>query len=381
VYPTQEQAEVEQIDFGNRKRELEFRRNWFHQFRSTDSKSLSRLWAQGLGDKRRLIRRGEMKFPHLAAYSEGPAAAGTPWFTIGPRNINGRVKCLAVHPTNPDIVYAGAASGGVWKSIDGCESWRPLWDTTDTMAAVAIVIIPNGADDVLFVGTGEWTPGWGPGYPGAGLYVSPDSGTTWTLHSGVTARRVAQVLATSTSTVYVAGDSGFERSSDGGVIWTTLHTGQISDAVVDPNNPLVFYIAVRSDRIYKTTDGGTTWTGLSTGPTGVNADWLRLAIGKSGGAGSNHICAKRAGTIFRSTDGGATWTTARRRTRRRLLRRMVQPARRRAGRRQYHPRGRRRRRTHRECRRLLGGILRAGASLRLPSRDLCAVEYEHRVPL
>jgi hypothetical protein len=304
------QNEREVVDFGYRKRELEFRRDWFHLFRTTDVRALDQLWRAGFAYKQRLIEEFRGQIPHLAAYGSGPAAAGTPWYSIGPRNVNGRVKALAVHPTNPDIVYAGAASGGVWKSVDRCESWRPVWDTTQTMAAAAIAIAPSNPN-VVYVGTGEWTPGWGPSYPGAGLYVSNDAGATWTLRTGVTARRVAQVLVSPTNAqvVYVAGDSGFERSTNGGLTWSTLHTGEISDAVIDPNNAAILYIAVRSDRIYKSTNGGATWTGLASGPTGAAAEWLRLAIGRSGVPGSNHICAKQDGTIYRSTNGGTSWTT------------------------------------------------------------------------
>jgi photosystem II stability/assembly factor-like uncharacterized protein len=304
------QNEREVVDFGHRKRELEFRRDWFHLFRTTDARALSQLWLDGFAHKQRLIEQFRGQIPHLAAYDSSPSAAGTPWFSIGPRNVNGRVKALAVHPGDPNTVYAGAASGGIWKSVDACESWRPLWDTTLTMAAAAIAIAPSDPK-VVYVGTGEWAPGYGANYPGAGMYVSLDAGVTWTLRAGVVARRIAQVLVSPTNAkvVYVAGDSGFERSLDGGLTWSTLHTGEISDAVIDPNNANILYIAVRFDRIYKTTNGGTTWTGLAAGPTGLAAEWLRLAIGKSGASGSNHICAKQDGTIYRSTNGGTSWTT------------------------------------------------------------------------
>jgi hypothetical protein len=85
-------------------------------------------------------------------------------------------------------------------------------------------------------------------------------------------RRVAQVLVSHTDAnrVFVAGESGFERSTDAGVTWTTIHTGEISDAVIDPNNADTLYINVRFDGIYKTTNGGTSWTKLAGGaPSGA----------------------------------------------------------------------------------------------------------------
>lgn len=297
------------IDYANRKRGLEWRQRWFYGIRPTDDAELLRVWLRGLREKRALIDKQRATSDHMAGYA--PAGAGTPWFTIGPRNVNGRVKALAVHPTDPNTVYAGAASGGVWKSTDGAQSWRPLWDQQDTMAATAVAIAPS-TPNTVYAATGEWTPGYGPGFPGTGLFVSTDAGATWTQRTALVSRRVAQVLVSPTDAnrVYVAGESGFEGSTNGGLTWTTLRAGQISDAVIDPNAANTLYINVRSDGIYKSTDGGTTWTKLMGGaPSGINADWIRLAIGDSGAAGSNLVLAKRSGTIYRTTDGGSTWTT------------------------------------------------------------------------
>jgi photosystem II stability/assembly factor-like uncharacterized protein len=299
----------EEIDYANRKRNLEWRQRWFYLIRPEGDQELLEVWRRGLLLKRRMIEQQRGRMDHMAGYA--PAGVGSPWFTIGPRNVNGRVKALAVHPTDPDIVYAGAASGGIWKSIDGAQSWRPLWDAQDTMACVAMAIAPS-APSTIYVGTGEWTPGWGPGFPGTGVFVSTDAGATWTQRTAAVSRRVAQILVSPTDAnrVYLAGESGFEQSTDAGVTWTTIRAGQISDAVIDPNSATTLYINVGSDGIYKSTDGGTTWTKLVGGaPSGAAADWIRLAIGRSGAAGSNLILAKRSGTIYRSTDGGTTWAT------------------------------------------------------------------------
>jgi len=303
------QTQRDRVDYADRKRNLEWRQNWFYQIRSRDDKELLDAWSRGLRVKRQMIEKQRGTVGHLAGYA--PAGAGSPWFTIGPRNVNGRVKALAVHPTDPDIVYAGAASGGVWKSTDAGQSWRPLWDEQDTMASVAIAIAPS-APDTIYVGTGEWTPGWGPGFAGTGIFVSTDGGATWTQRAGVVSRRIAQILVSPTDAnhVYVAGENGFEHSTDAGATWSTLRAGQISDAVIDPNAASTLYINVRSDGLYKTTDGGTSWTKLVGGaPSGASADWIRLAIGDSGAAGSNLVLAKRSGTIYRTTDGGNNWTT------------------------------------------------------------------------
>ncbi len=295
------------LDYGKRHRRLEWRNNWFQLRRGKSDRELHRLMLDALGWKRRMIDRQRQTVKHLAGYA--PAGVGTPWFSVGPRNVNGRVKSLAVHPTNADIVYAGAASGGVWKSTDGGQSWHALWDSQESLAIGSLALAPS-APNTIYVGTGEWTPGWGPSYPGAGLYVSTDAGATWTRREGVQARRIARVLVSPTDPqrVYVAGESGFETSGDGGITWATLKTGAISDAVIDPNDASTLYINVASDGIYKTTNAGAVWNKLANGPTGANADWIRLAIGHNGTHGTQFLLAKHAGTLYRTTDGGTNWT-------------------------------------------------------------------------
>jgi photosystem II stability/assembly factor-like uncharacterized protein len=299
----------ERRDYSKRNRKLEWRHNWFHLHRSYDDNELRIFLDNALDLKRKKIERQKQEATHQAAYS--PAGAGTPWFSIGPRNVNGRVKSIAVHPTNENIVYAGAASGGVWKSEDGGQSWRPLWDMQESLAIGSIAIAPS-APSTIYVGTGEWTPPtWDPSFPGAGVYVSNDSGATWNRRPNVLARRIARILVSPTNPMrlYVAGESGFERSTDGGMNWTTIKTGQISDGVIDPNNADILYINVVNDGIYKSTNGGDNWTKLATGPTGTNASWVKLAIGTRGTNRSNFLVAKNEGTIYKSTNGGTSWTT------------------------------------------------------------------------
>jgi photosystem II stability/assembly factor-like uncharacterized protein len=303
-----ERRPEDRIDYGHRHRGLELRTEWFHLDRPYDDRELERIFHSAYRHKREMIERQREAALEMAAYN--PAGAGTPWFSIGPRNINGRVKSLAVHPTNAAIIYAGAASGGVWKSEDGAQSWRPLWDEQETLVIGSLALAP-GAPDTIYVGTGEWTPGYGAAGPGEGVYASTDGGASWARRAAVLARRIARVVVSqdNANTVYVAGDRGFERSTNGGVTWTTVRAGEISDAVIDPNDADTIYVNVRNDGIYKTTDAGANWTRLTNGPTGASADWIKLAIGDNGTNGSNFVLAKRSGTIYRSTDGGTTWTT------------------------------------------------------------------------
>jgi hypothetical protein len=300
----------ERSDYSRRNRLLEFRSQWFHLDRPDDEHELLGLRKEALNVKTRMIAR-QKETGHKAAYD--PAGAGSPWFSIGPRNINGRVRCLAVDPTNSDIVYAGAASGGVWKSVDGGLIWRPLWDNQEALEIGGIAIAPTSSN-TIYVGTGEGVSsiyGSGHNFPGAGVYVSANGGTTWTQQASATNRRVTQVLVSpiDPTRVYVAGLSGFERSVNSGVNWTMLRAGTITDAGQDPNIANTLYICIDNDGVYKSTDGGDTFNKLNNAPSGVSANWLKISIGNSGAHGSNFLVVRNGSAqVYTSIDGGANWT-------------------------------------------------------------------------
>lgn len=307
-------------DYIKRNRTLEWRSRWLLTSRTPNEQELEKIMKDGLEIKKKMIDRQRKKANHWAEYADGPggvggpAIGGSPWYNAGPRNINGRVKCLAVHPTNPDIVYAGAASGGVWKTENGGQSWVSLWDTQASLAVGAIAIAPSNTA-TIYAGTGEGviagTYGSYHNFPGAGVYVSNDGGFIWTLRNSLVNRRITKILVAASDplTVYVAGQSGFEKSTDGGLTWTLLQAGQISDAVMDPFSDNTLYIAVAGDRIYKNTSAGTgAWTPQNTGPTGGGAGWVKLAIGVTGTHGSNFLAAKNNGTVYTTINGGTNWT-------------------------------------------------------------------------
>jgi hypothetical protein len=117
------------------------------------------------------------------------------WTLIGPQptnplsisfagapTVSGRVTALAVDPTNPSVVYLGAAEGGVWKTTNGGTSWTPLTDAQVSLAVGSIAIDPSNYTTV-YVGTGEENFG-ADAYFGAGILKSTDGGGTWTNLSG-----------------------------------------------------------------------------------------------------------------------------------------------------------------------------------------------------
>jgi photosystem II stability/assembly factor-like uncharacterized protein len=265
------------------------------------------------------------------------AVGSSVWTPIGPAPIeggfSGRIASIAVHPTNPAILYIGAAQGGVWKSIDGGASWVPLTDTQCSLAMGSIAIDPVNPQ-ILYAGTGELHFS-GDSYYGCGILRSIDGGASWTQMGASVfdfttgGARVSRVAIDPTSAgsagstlVYAATSSGLFRSTNSGLTWTQTLAGIATDVVIDPVDPRILYSAIgatsgsNQNGVYKSTDRGATWTPLTSGFPGGNTGRIALAIAPSspstvyaaiqdafGGGGSD---GQLLG-IYRTIDAGATW--------------------------------------------------------------------------
>ena len=104
------------------------------------------------------------------------------WQALGPGNIGGRTRALAIRPDDPNTMYAGTEGGGIWKTTDGGASWNPLDDLLPSLAISSLAIDPKDPN-TIYAGTGEWYTGAtrGDSIRGAGIYKTTDGGATWTL--------------------------------------------------------------------------------------------------------------------------------------------------------------------------------------------------------
>src|SRR5215204_43638 len=104
-------------------------------------------------------------------------ALGT-WQAIGPGNVGGRTRALLIDPTNPDVMYAAAVSGGIWKTTNGGTSWLPLNDFLANIAVTCMACDPSNPG-TIYAGTGEGYFNVG-AVRGAGMFKTTDAGAHWT---------------------------------------------------------------------------------------------------------------------------------------------------------------------------------------------------------
>ncbi|MGB7922163.1 MAG: hypothetical protein WCF57_02840 [Pyrinomonadaceae bacterium] len=268
---------------------------------------------------------------------------------IGSAAMSGRVAALdAVQEGQRLTIYIGAASGGVWKSVNGGATFKPVFDKQPVQSIGAVTIDPKNPK-VIWVGTGEpWTRN--SVSIGDGVYRSTDGGDNWTNLGLKESERIAKILVdpASTETVYVCAtgklwsdslDRGVYKTTDGGKTWTKILKGAnastgCSMMSMDERNPQTLYAGMWDFRrkgwtfrsggesanvgsgsgLFKSTDGGATWNELDEkSAQGLPAKpWGRVAVtaapSKPGVVYAFIEAEPPHNGLYRSEDGGKSWT-------------------------------------------------------------------------
>jgi len=213
---------------------------------------------------------------------------GESWKSIGPTNQAGRILSLAVHPEDPNIVFAGSASGGLWKLTITGDGWCDYhWEMIETgfpVLGVASIAINPADPDIMFIGTGEaffhkdyYIPLNRLMYTyGIGLLKTTDGGVTWKKSIDWTENQSRGVLSLSIKpgdpdVIFAGTTEGLFRSMDAGQNWEQIHdTLMTMDIEINPTCPDTMFITCGNagtpgPGIFRSCDGGDTWTRLSGG--------------------------------------------------------------------------------------------------------------------
>ena len=258
---------------------------------------------------------------------------GTPgcdWEALGPKNIGGRTLCLAFHPDNPDVMFAGSAGGGLWKTTTagvGYTAWERIPTGFPVIGVPSIAIDPNNGD-VMYVGTGEVynyeaaAPGninrITRGSYGIGILKTVDGGATWTksLDWNLDEMKGVQEVVINpmnSNTLFAATTDGLFRSYNAGASWTSIDdltmAVDIEISPADTSLMLVSYGNMNSpDKgVYRSTDGGDTFT-----PTALVNNYTGKTMIAWSSADPQVVYASVANEfetvgLYRSTDAGQSW--------------------------------------------------------------------------
>lgn len=215
----------------------------------------------------------------------------------------GRIDVIAREPGNPQTIYIGAPSGGLWKTTDEGANWVPLTDNQPVLGIGAIAIHPTNTD-IIYIGTGDKDAS---SNYSVGVLKSTDGGLTWNT-TGLDweigqNRTIAKLLINPNdpNILFAATTNGLYRTTDAGDNWTNLLPGDIDDLEFKPGNPNTIYAITK--RFYKSTDGGDNFietTGMS------NSSRAQIAVTEDS---PSYVYFFSSGTgIYRSINSGNSFT-------------------------------------------------------------------------
>jgi hypothetical protein len=254
------------------------------------------------------------------------------WEAIGPMNFGGRTLCLWINPQNNNTIFAGSASGGLWKSYsagNGAQAWQQVPTGFPVLGVAAIAVNPTDTNE-MFIGTGEVynDQNTGTGFAirttrgtyGIGILKSSDGGLTWSKsldwqYDELKGVQDILINPVNPATVFAATTEGTYRSFDSGGSWTLVQSSRMAtDLLIMPGDTNVVFIAAGNSNsanagIYRSTDGGSSFTQVTNGITSYTGKAM-LDVCQSNpqvlyASIANQLSGKG---LYRSMDSGLSWT-------------------------------------------------------------------------
>jgi len=281
-------------------------------------------------------RAGQAAAQGIAAEKKTPdVLANLKLRNLGPAAAGGRVTSVAGIPGNPSVYYVGAAAGGVFKSVDGGLTWKPIFEHESTASVGAIALAPSNPNFV-WVGTGEGKIR-NDVIDGHGVYFSSDAGRSWKFMGLAETQQISAIAVDpgDPNTVFVGAmghawgpnpERGVFKTTDGGKTWKKVlfvnETTGVSDLALDAGNPKVIFAAMWEFRrypwtlvdggsnsgLYRSTDGGETWEKLTKGLPEPPLGRIAVAVAPSNPDHVYALIGAKKGMLWQSSDMGDSWT-------------------------------------------------------------------------
>jgi photosystem II stability/assembly factor-like uncharacterized protein len=241
------------------------------------------------------------------------------WTFLGPSSSSGgywglgRLNCVVEDPRYDGVtnktIFVGAASGGVWKTTNGGQTWATTSDDFAALGIADIVINPLNPD-VIYVATGD---GDATDTYSFGVVKSTDGGNTWNLTglqfqitNFTTCRRMV-INPSNPNILMVATNNGLYRTTNGGTNWTSVQSGNFWDVKLNPADPNIAYAAT-TNQIYRSTNGGVNWNSVATISSSTR---IALAVTPADSSSVYALSSNSNGAFngfYRSTNTGSSFS-------------------------------------------------------------------------
>ncbi len=257
------------------------------------------------------------------------------WREIGPACFGGRIDDIEAVPNNPNIIFIGSASGGIFKSFNNGITWKPVFDEEGISLSIGDIAIAPSDSKIVWAGTGEpnnrQSSSWG-----NGVYKSVDGGEAWTFMGLEETHHIGRIVIhpRNPDVVYLAAlghlwgsnpERGLYRTKDGGMTWEKIlyindDTGVV-DVALEEDGRVIYAAAYQRRRrgwgfigggphsgLYRSLDGGATWEKLSNGLPEGDTGRIGIDISRSHPHIVYAIIENIEGGVFRSKNRGESWT-------------------------------------------------------------------------
>ncbi|MCF8348470.1 MAG: T9SS type A sorting domain-containing protein [Bacteroidales bacterium] len=238
------------------------------------------------------------------------------WTSMGPANSPGgysglgRINCVAFHPSDDEVIYAGTPAGGLWKTTNHGVDWFPLSDQLPTLGVSNLVIVVDNGVETIYLSTGDkdaqntWS---------IGVLKSTDGGFTW-YTTGLQFNTADNIIITqlladpdNPQRIFAATNVALFVTTDGGNSWHPITSSGVWDLQLHPFDSQILYVATPAGQVYKSDDGGLSWTLVLEVPGGT---YTKLGVSPAAPDRVYAVMGNNANGlmgVYRSDDSGQTF--------------------------------------------------------------------------